>query len=176
MARRARITGDFIDLEALLKDVKGLADSQRRKVINVAASDAALKMIDRGFEEQVAPGGTPWRPSIRVQMRGGKTLQDTGALRRSFGAYVTSRRFEIRLSGSAPSVRYARVHQYGKTIRAKRAPFLRFRLANGRVIQKKSVYIPPRRMLPVGGIPARWLNEMDKTTGRALKRMMIKWS
>jgi len=174
--RKVRIKGDFIDLDTLLKDIKGLGDSQRRKVINVAAGDAALKLIDEGFEREAAPGGTPWKKSIRVSMRGGKTLQDTGSLRRAFTVYVTARKFEIRLVGSSRSVRFARVHQYGKTIRAKRAPRLRFRLADGRFVQKLAVRIPMRRMVPVGDIPKEWMKQLDRSTGRAMRRLMVRWS
>lgn len=39
---------------------------------------------------------------------------------------------------------YSKVHEFGKTITAKRAPYLRFRTHDGTWHMKKSVTIPPR--------------------------------
>lgn len=36
------------------------------------------------FEEQKAPDGTPWKPSVRAKLQGGVTLVDHGILRDSF--------------------------------------------------------------------------------------------
>jgi len=46
--------------------------------------------------------------------------------------------------GAGSGIVYARIHEYGGTIRAKNAPYLRFSVPGGGFVTTKSVYIPPR--------------------------------
>lgn len=59
-------------------------------------------------QTNVAPDGSPWAPSARVQASGGRTLFDTEALYRSISGYVEPNAVEI--DAASP---YAGAHQFG---------------------------------------------------------------
>lgn len=108
-----------------------------------------------------APDGTPWPPSLRVQVAaaaeteegkpvditlGGKTLYQSGALANSLTAEAAPTEVKV---GS--NMIYAGVHQTGATIRAKTAKGLHFTLANGEEVMVGSVTIPRREYLGISG-------------------------
>ena len=105
-----------------------------------------LYEVKKSFDNEQSPDGTKWKPSIRTQLTGGKTLFESGRLKNSIAVQVNGNQIKI---GSA--LKYANIHQYGGTIRAKTKPMLRFKLANGKWICKKEVVIPTRPFL---GLPS----------------------
>ncbi len=108
--------------------------------------DIGLLLIastQKRFETETDPQGSPWPVSLRVQMEGGKTLQDKGHL-------VNSIVREVHDSGVAvgTNVIYAAIHQHGGVIKAKTAKGLRFRpLGSNADIIRKSVTMPRRAFL-----------------------------
>jgi phage virion morphogenesis protein len=95
----------------------------------------------RHFEEGRAPDGSPWPPSIRALVQGGKTLIDRGRL---FGS-MTFNAWDTGVE-EGTNVVYAGVHQGGATITAKTAEGLRFKIGE-QWVTKKSVTIPARPFL-----------------------------
>lgn len=93
----------------------------------------------------------------------GKALVDTGRLRASILADVDASGVEV-----GTNVRYARVHQFGKTILPKRGPFLIFPGPSGEMIFAKRVTIPARPFMPVNragqlSLPTTWAANITRT-------------
>lgn len=95
------------------------------------------------FETGQAPGGAPWKPSIRAREQGGQTLIDSGRLRTSITYMPGPSSVEV-----GTNVVYAAIHQFGGTIHAKNAPHLVFKIG-GRFASKDQVTIPPRPFLGI---------------------------
>ena len=94
------------------------------------------------FNQERGPDGHPWPKSIRAEDEGGQTMTDTARLKNS----IT---YKAKPEGVAygTNVKYAAIHQYGGTIRAK-GKKLKFRIGK-RWAQKASVTIPPRPFLGI---------------------------
>lgn len=103
--------------------------------------DALVVSTQQRFEAGRTPDGAPWPQSIRALLTGGRTLRDSGRLANSLTREADG-------SGVAvgTNVIYAAVHQFGATIRAKRAKSLAFKIG-GKTIFKRSVRIPARPFL-----------------------------
>lgn len=99
--------------------------------------------IDR-FDDETAPDGTPWEPSIRARETGGKTLTDKGLLRGSITYVAGPDQVEW---GS--NLIYAGVHQDGAVIEPVNASHLKFRLPGGGWVTVDRVEIPARPFLGV---------------------------
>lgn len=93
---------------------------------------------------QLGPDGNRWKPSLRVQLHGGKTLDDSGHLISS----ITSRSSSNVAEWGTNRI-YAAIHQSGGTIKPKFATSLRFRLASGAFVSTRKVTIPARPYLGV---------------------------
>lgn len=94
------------------------------------------------FRSQTAPAGTPWPPSLRVQLHGGQTLTERGHLSDS----LSSQSGEGFAEWGVNRI-YAAIHQFGGVIRAKNAKALRFPLANGAFAVVRAVRLPARPFL-----------------------------
>lgn len=102
--------------------------------------------IDR-FDNETAPDGARWVPSIRARTEGGKTLSDSAQLRGS----ITSEAGPSEVAVGTNKI-YAGVHQFSAVIRAKSAPFLSFELPGGLGFRRvKEVEIPARPFLGLSG-------------------------
>lgn len=101
--------------------------------------DMAVRNIDVRFFDETAPGGGPWKPSLRAQRQGGKTLTLSGRLGDSMMAVVEGN--SVRWG---TNIEYAGTHQFGATIRPKTAKALHFNLPGVGPITTKSVTIPAR--------------------------------
>lgn len=101
------------------------------------------------FDTGRGPGGVPWPVSRRVKEKGGKTLVDKATLVSSIRHEVRQGEVEWGVSGPGASVKNAKVHQFGATIRPKTAPFLVFTAPDGRKVFTKFVTIPARPFLGV---------------------------
>lgn len=149
------VRGDFRRLDHLLKGLERLTRPGALVEVSRAAAEGAMGALHDRFRTATDPYGRRWEPSLRAQLEGGQTLSDTGRLRRSFSVQnVSPRGFAI-----GTNVIYAATHQFGATIRPRRARFLRFRLAGGRRRRKggqgplvfaKEVRIPSRPFFPTG--------------------------
>jgi phage virion morphogenesis protein len=109
----------------------------------MAAIGNAIKESTRlRFHDGRGPDGAAWAPVLR----GGSPLRNTGA-------HLMNRISSIAQGDTAfvgVPFGWAWVHQFGATISAKSAPWLRFKIGN-RWARKKSVTIPAR---PFFGIDA----------------------
>lgn len=97
------------------------------------------------FEQQTAPDGSPWAPSIRALTEGGITLTKSGRLAQSFSHQADPSGVEW-----GTDVVYAGVHQHGAVIRPVSADALKFKLPGNlgwRSVQE--VVIPKREFLGV---------------------------
>jgi len=97
----------------------------------------------RRFERGVAPDGRPWPAKWD---RTPSYLSASGTLKSSIGFRVAGNVLHI---GSP--IKYARIHQKGGTIRPRRARFLVFKGADGRMVFAKKVKMPRRQWLPDEG-------------------------
>lgn len=98
-----------LDLTPAMRDIAGELE------------DAARARFERG----VAPSGVPWKKSRRVEEEGGQTLVDSGDLVNSMTSNWGKDFAEAGPEASGGAARYAAIHQFGGTIRPRRAKALR---------------------------------------------------
>lgn len=94
------------------------------------------------FRTATGPDGTPWKPSLRATVSGGRTLTRDGHLSGSISA-----RHGRDFAEWGVNRIYAAIHQFGGTIRPKNGKALRFALAGGGFATVKSVTMPARPFL-----------------------------
>lgn len=123
-----------------------------------------LTQAQLGFRMSTAPDGTPWAP---LKFRAGKPLLDTGS--HLYGSLHIARADPSAIT-LALGFAYAGVHQYGATIRAKKAKSLAFKPRGGKLMFAKQVTIPARPMLPVGTLPERWAVALVATAEEVLRK------
>jgi phage virion morphogenesis protein len=96
------------------------------------------------FKLQIDPDGNRWKPSLRVQLRGGLTLTKDGHL----GNSITSRSSRAVAEWGSNRV-YAGIQHFGGVIKPKAGGSLRFRLASGAFVTAKEVTLPARAYIGV---------------------------
>lgn len=96
----------------------------------------------RRFEEGRAPDGSPWPPSLRAKLTGGKTLIDSALLMQSITHVASDDGVAV-----GTNAVHAAVHQFGATIVPVAAGALKFQLPDGRYIMASKVTIPARPFL-----------------------------
>jgi phage virion morphogenesis protein len=115
-----------------------------RPVLDDIGAELESSTLER-FETNVGPDGVAWPQSLRAQTSGGRTLVESGTLRDSVSYRVDGNHaVEVGAGGAAGA--YAAIHQLGGTITAK-GQALRFQLATGQWVTRKSVRIPARPYL-----------------------------
>lgn len=119
---------------------------------------AWLTNVQFGFRSGTDPYGREWKEVLR----GGQPLRNTGLLSRSFTASVKDDGLVI-----GTRLKYAPLHQFGGTIKAKDHPFLRFKVGD-RWASKREVIIPARKMLPDEGLPENWIDDALNAVERHL--------
>lgn len=144
MRMEARIDGE---LQELTKKLTGLSKINRIGLMKNISEGLRTSTLDR-FRSTKSPEGKPWEPSIRAQEGQGITLTKTGLLK-------TSIKSEADATGAAIGTNsiYAATHQFGdegRTIRAKRGKYLRFKVKGRWVnVEKVTVNIPARPYLGI---------------------------
>jgi len=103
----------------------------------------------RRFRTQKGPDGQRWKPSLRAQLSGGKTLTKDGHLVGS----ISSNYGPFYAAWGVNRI-YALIHQFGGTIRAKSAGALKFKIPGGGFAVVKAVQMPAR--------PFMGLSDQDK--------------
>lgn len=126
LAALRRLAGAMADTSPIMADIAALGESTTR-----------LR-----FRTQTGPDGKPWKPSLRAQITGGRTLTEAGHL----AASISSRSGRDWAEWGANRI-YAAIHQFGGTIRARSGKALRFALAGGGFATVKSVTLPARPFL-----------------------------
>lgn len=96
------------------------------------------------FRTQTAPDGQRWKPSLRAQLTGGRTLTKDGHLSGS-----VSSGFGRNYAEWGVNRIYAAMMHFGGVIKAKSGGALKFRLASGAFITVRQVRIPARPYLGV---------------------------
>ncbi|HFC8518093.1 TPA: phage virion morphogenesis protein [Neisseria weaveri] len=118
-----------------------------------AIATEMVSLTEDNFESE-SWGGERWSDSVRSlsetldpkRNKRGKTLQLTGQLAASISTKVGNGFAQI---GS--NKKYAAIHHFGGTIKAKNKPYLFFSVDGGGFRKVKSVNIPARPYLPVNG-------------------------
>ena len=98
---------------------------------------------------------------VQKRLRGVTLRYRSGALSRSVSRTTKANRYQITttISAGSAAVPYARIHEEGGVIRAKRAPYLVFRSGKGWV-KRKSVQMPKRPYLrPSAEAGWRWFRQ-----------------
>ena len=133
------------DTRRLLKTIKNFSEINKKK-INVAIGEAMRESTLERFKQGKDPTGKSWKASIRAAAEGGKTLVKTSQLRNSIRTKSDGSGFAV-----GTNVKYAATHQFGaqgRTIRAKKAPYLRFKVGDQwSSVKKVKISIPARPYL-----------------------------
>lgn len=178
-----RFTGNVDGLKRLSVRLARLGNQQVLAAAARELGDESLRLVQDGFERGRSPHGQKWRrPRGRP---GGRPLLDTGRLRASITTRTRGRMgFEI-----GTNAIYGAVHQYGATIRPKRAKYLAFRtggVRGGKTQRRggklgkgeswvfaKQVTIPARPYLPdEGAMPGPWLRPLSAVLRDFVEEML----
>lgn len=126
---------------ALLR-LMALGNNPRPALLDIAALGESSTRLR--FRLQRGPDGRQWKPSIRAQVTGGRTLTKDGHLSGSIGSNVGKDFAEWGVNRI-----YARIHQDGGVIKAKSGGALKFRIPGGGFAVVKAVRMPARPYLGV---------------------------
>lgn len=96
------------------------------------------------FSTQTGPDGQRWKPSLRAQLTGGRTLTKDGHLADSISSTYGKDYAEWGVNRI-----YAAIHQFGGVIKAKTAGALKFPIPGGGFAVVKQVTMPARPYLGV---------------------------
>ena len=138
--------------KAMLKAGHHLANTE---ALMESIGEALVSGTIKRFAAGKSPDGKDWQPSGRALAEGGQTLVDTGALRNSID-YATSPGKVV----VGTNKEYARIHQFGGTIKPKKGKFLKFKGQNGKDVFVEEVTLPPR---PFIGVSREDLEEVKGT-------------
>jgi phage gpG-like protein len=133
-----KITGDFAKVDRWAKRLRDLEKTKRALLANIG--EEAVELVKEGFDRQGDPYGKAWKGT----KRGGRILQDTGALKNSFHRKsLSSSRVVI-----GPGVGYAGFHQSGTS----------------RMVA--------RPMLPNRGLPKTWSTRIKAIAEEVMRRAL----
>lgn len=143
----ARLQIDDAEVVGALRRLIALGRNASPLMRDVAALGEASTRLR--FRTETGPDGQRWKPSLRAQMTGGRTLTQAGHLAGSLSAQHGADYAEWGVNRI-----YAAIHQFGGTIRAKSGA-LKFRLPGGGFAVVKAVKIPARAYLGVSNTDRR---------------------
>lgn len=126
---------------ALLR-LMALGNNPRPALLDIAALGESSTRLR--FRLQRGPDDQQWKPSIRAQVTGGRTLTKDGHLSGSISSNVGKDFAEWGVNRI-----YARIHQDGGVIKAKSGGSLKFRIPGGGFAVVKAVRMPARPYLGV---------------------------
>ncbi len=138
MTIRIDVVGDARVSQALRAVVDVIA---RPRAIMASIGDELVSSTRQRIDSSISPDGRPFAPVVR----GGKPLRDTGA--HIYGALHSVATDNAVVVGVPYA--WARVHQFGATIRAKNVPYLRFMIRGKGWVTKREITIPARPWLGV---------------------------
>jgi phage virion morphogenesis protein len=130
------------EIDAALYHLLAFGNNMAPAMGEIAAVGEATTRLR--FRTETGPDGQRWKPSLRVQLHGGRTLTKDGHLSGSISANHGKDFAEWGMNRV-----YAAIHQFGGVIRPRSGGSLRFRLANGAFVSAKTVSIPARPSLGV---------------------------
>lgn len=114
--------------------------------------------------------GFPWKKSLRAAVQSGKTLADTGRLKKSVRTRSTVRKSVVSVYGGVTSLVYGPIHQFGGTIVPRRAKFLRFQLATGQWRKASKVTLPARPFVGMSRPTVAKIQKFIQQTGGGLMK------
>ncbi|RJF70870.1 phage virion morphogenesis protein [Rhodopseudomonas palustris] len=169
---------ELIETEAALAELGGyVARARDPQGLFEQIGMSLVTSTQHRFETSVAPTGSPWPPSLRVQHEGGLTLVLTARLMRSISYVAKATGVEV---GS--NVVYAAIHQFGGDIHQQpRTAVLHFK-TNKRTGQSR--FAPPSkadraRKAEIGArtvhMPARPFLGLDDEDTREILRLADDW-
>lgn len=176
------LTGPYRELEQLRRNLSHVASPQFRLTLSETLCQEALHQAEIGFDRAVDPYDHPWAP---LKYRKGKTLVDEGHLKRAVTSRSAARVYErgfvisTKPSMGERSVANAGTHQYGRTIKAKTAKGMRFRVGgtsrtNGPTwVRAQTVTIPKRQFMPEGELGPRWAKAFEKRADEVLLAALV---
>lgn len=133
------------DTRRLLRKIRSFSEIDKKKINSTLGQVARESTLER-FKQSRDPSGKKWKTSIRAAAEGGKTLIDTAQLRNSIRTKSDASGFAV-----GTNLKSAATHQFGekgRTIRAKRAKNLRFKVGDQWVSKKKvKISVPARPFL-----------------------------
>ena len=184
------VTGDFSGLKQLAIAMSALGEPPARRELSAVLGEEARTQALIGFQRGVDPYDVKWKP---IRYRQGQPLRDTGRLQNSITGSGGLRSYERGFSITT-DVFYAATHQYGATIKAKRArphyhfgsgdmvsytesrPMLVFKVRGrgGKVrwVSKAQVTVPRRQFMPEGHLGPRWEKGLEAQAGEFLQRKL----
>lgn len=142
MAVSIRIDSNLPMVRRLFKALQKMGANPQPLLADIAA--LGENSTRARFRNQTGPDGQRWKPSLRAQFNGGKTLTKDGHL----GDSITHSADRKTAAWGTNRI-YAAIHQFGGTIKAKGAGGLRFAIPGlgWRTVQQ--VEIPERPFLGI---------------------------
>ena len=135
------------ETKELISKLNRMSSVDKHSVFNAIGEGLRTSTVER-FQNQAAPGGSRWEPSIRAIAEGGKTLIQTTTLRNSIHVESSSEGVTI----GTNDIRAATL-QFGdeRTIRAKNAKYLRFKGGDRKwhSVKQVKIKIPARPFLGI---------------------------
>jgi len=155
----ARFTMDFSKINSVLgKAVSAI--NERQEMADTIGGQLVNATTER-FDKGITPEGKSWKESARAEAEDGQTLADTGRLKNSIVYEASPVAVAV-----GTGVEYAAIHQFGGTIKPKRAKALKFMTPTGWVTAKK-VTMPAR---PYIGINQEDIDEAAETIRLFMER------
>ena len=130
------VHGDWKKLTKVLNRLENVDFAKLHENIG----EVLISTTHERFRNGRTPNGSKWKRGLKGT---GQTLVQSRLLRNS-----VTKRFSREGVEVGTNVKYARIHQKGGTIRAKKAKFLRFKVGS-RWAMKKSVKIPARPFIGI---------------------------
>lgn len=130
-------------MNKLLGGIRRLQDAARRQAAAEEIGEMLVSSTRERFDEGIGPDGEKWKPSIRAKADGGQTLVDNAVLKNSIGYDASPN-----LVAVGTAVEYAAIHQFGGTIRPKKAKLLVFE-GGGKKVAAPSVTMPARPFIGI---------------------------
>lgn len=130
------VHGDWKKLTKVLNRLENVDFAKLHENIG----EVLISTTHERFRNGRAPNGSKWKRGLKGT---GQTLVQSRLLRNS-----VTKRFSREGVEVGTNIKYARIHQKGGTIRAKKAKFLRFKVGS-RWAMKKSVKIPARPFIGI---------------------------
>lgn len=128
--------------QELLDRLRGLEEADIAAAMAAVGEAIRTSVLER-FDTGKDPEGRPWKKSIRAQQDGGKTLVDHRTLSTSIHVESSAKGVEV-----GTNEKYAAIHQFGGTIRAKGDGLLKFKIGD-QWISKRSIEMPARPYLGI---------------------------
>lgn len=142
MAVSISIDSNLPQVQRLFKALRQMGGNPQPLLEDIAA--LGENSTRARFRSQTGPDGQRWKPSLRAQLNGGKTLTKDGHL----GDSITHSADSKSASWGTNRI-YAAIHQFGGTIKAKTSAGLRFAMPGIGWRTRQQVTLPERPFLGI---------------------------